>query len=179
MGPPGSGKGTQAKLLVSRPGWVHLATGDLFRDHQRRGTPLGRLAASHMAKGEYVPDEVTVGIVRERLGEIAASDRVVFDGFPRTVAQAEALDGLLRERARRVGHVVLIEVPRDELVRRLTARGEGRADDSRDVIRRRLEVYEEQTRPVVQHYERRGLVRRVEGVGEIAAIGARVREAVH
>lgn len=177
MGPPGSGKGTQARLLAAGPGWVHVATGDLFRDHVRRGTALGQLAASHMSKGEYVPDDVTVAMVRERLAEIAPDDRVIFDGFPRTVAQAEALDGLLRERGRRVGRAVLIDVPREELVRRLAARAEGRADDSPEVIRRRLEVYEDQTRPVVDHYERAALVRRVDGVGDVEAIAARVIEA--
>ena len=96
MGPPGSGKGTQVRFLKEAHGWEHLATGDLFRDHLRLGTPLGRLAEEHMSKGHYVPDEVTVGMVRERLARIPASTRIVFDGFPRTVAQARALDELLQ-----------------------------------------------------------------------------------
>lgn len=208
MGPPGSGKGTQARLLVDRQGWVQLATGDLFRDHTRRGTALGKLAAEHMNKGAYVPDEITVSMVRERLGEIPAATRIVFDGFPRTVAQATALDGLLAERGRRLGRVLLFDVARDELLDRLAARATcgncqavysagrpprvpgvcdrcggavattARADDTPEVVRRRLEVYEEQTRPVVEHYERAGLLRRIAGTGSVEDIAARVAEAI-
>jgi len=177
MGPPGSGKGTQARLLV-RSGWVHLATGDLFREHVRRGTPLGELAARHMSKGEYVPDDVTVEMVRERVASLAPDDRVVFDGFPRTLPQAEALDGLLAAYGRRVAHAVVIDVPHDELVRRLTLRGEGRPDDAPDVIRRRLDVYEDQTRPVVGHYERAGALARIEGIGGVEDIARRVAGAI-
>lgn len=209
MGPPGSGKGTQARLLSEAHGWVHLATGDLFRDHTRRGTELGKLAERHMSGGGYVPDEVTVEMVRDRLGGIARSTRVVFDGFPRTVAQAEALDGLLAERGRSVGHVVLFEVTREHLLERLSARATcgacqtayalparpprvagvcdrcggqvrstARPDDSPEVVRKRLEVYDERTRPVVDHYERAGLLRRVDGAGPVEDVRARVAEAI-
>jgi adenylate kinase len=208
MGPPGSGKGTQARLLADTPGWVHLATGDLFREHLRKGTALGRLAERHMAKGEYVPDEVTVGMVRERLREIAPRERIVFDGFPRTVAQAEALDELLGAHGRRVGHVVLFDVPREHLIERLAqratcvrcqmtysaersprvrgvcdrcggdVRATARSDDSPEVVRTRLEVYDERTRPVVEHYEARGLLRRVEGVGDVDVVAAHLAEAI-
>jgi len=111
IGPPGVGKGTQAKALVQDSGWVHLSTGELFRDQVRRHTELGRLAKSYLDRGEYVPDDVTVSIVRERLRDIPRSTRIAFDGFPRTVAQAEALDALLREFGRRVGTVILLEAP--------------------------------------------------------------------
>lgn len=180
MGPPGSGKGTQVKRLRDAHGWEHLSTGDLFRDHLRLGTPLGRMAEEHMSKGHYVPDEVTVGMVRERLARIPKSTRIVFDGFPRTVAQAKALDGLLEERGRHLGTVVLIEVPRETLVQRLVSRAKqsGRSDDSPEVINKRLEVYEEQTRPVVRYYDDAGLLRCIEGVGSVEEIGRRVAEVI-
>lgn len=180
MGPPGSGKGTQVKRLKDTYGWEHLSTGDLFRDHMRLGTPLGRLADEHMSKGHYVPDEVTVGMVRERLARIPSATRIVFDGFPRTVAQAKALDELLSERGRSLAGVLLLEVPRETLVQRLVSRakGSGRSDDSPEVIGKRLEVYEDQTRPVVRHYEKAGLLRCVDGVGTVEEIAERVAGAI-
>src|SRR5512141_2119696 len=119
MGPPGSGKGTQAKKLVDEHGWVQLSTGDLFRDHVRRETALGRTAKTFMDRGEYVPDEITVGMVRDFVRGIPAGTRIVFDGFPRTVAQAEALEALLAEFGRRIDGVVLLDVSRDEILTRL------------------------------------------------------------
>jgi adenylate kinase len=208
MGPPGSGKGTQARLLADTPGWVHVATGDLFREHLRKGTPLGKLAEGYMAKGAYVPDDVTVGMVRERLREIPPRDHIVFDGFPRTVPQAQALDDLLREHGRRVNAAIVFEVPRDMLIERLAhrltcarcqmaysadkpprvggtcdqcggdVRATARADDSPEVVRRRLEVYDEETRPVVEHYQRLGLLRKVDGVGDVTEVHGRVRGAL-
>lgn len=208
MGPPGSGKGTQARLLSDGGPSVHLATGDLFRDHLRRGTPLGKLSEEYMAKGVYVPDDITVGMVRERLAEIPADKRVIFDGFPRTVAQVEALDAVLCERGRHVLAVLLFEVPREKLVdriaRRLTCsqcqtvyseerpprvagvcdrcggevRSTARSDESPEVVRKRLEVYDERTKPVIEHYERAGLVRRIDGVGTVEDVTARVASAL-
>jgi adenylate kinase len=178
MGPPGSGKGTQAKLLAGDPGWIHLSTGDLFRKHLREGTDLGKLADGYMSQGRYVPDDVTVGMVRERMREIRASERVVFDGFPRTVPQAEALETLLGEMGRRVARVVLIEVDREHLAERLARRSEGRTDDSPEVARKRFDVYMEQTRPVVDHYDRKGLLRRVGGLGSVEDVHARLKAAI-
>lgn len=208
MGPPGSGKGTQARLFVDRNGWFQLATGDLFRFHLTNGTALGVLAKGYMDKGAYVPDEVTVGMVREKLGQIAPAIRIIFDGFPRTVPQAEALAGLLAERGRALDAVVLIDVPRDELLARLGARatcakcqavysmavrppavagvcdrcggavsGTVRADESPEVVTKRLAVYEEQTKPVVLHYAALGLVRHVDGTGSMEAVTARLEAA--
>ena len=179
MGPPGVGKGTQAKLLTDRHGWVQLSTGDLFRDHIKRATPLGKLAQGFMDKGEYVPDDVTVGMVREFIAALPADARVMFDGFPRTVAQAEALAALLAEGGRAIGRVVLMDVPRDELTRRIVARSraQGRADDSLEVLAKRFDVYEKQTQPVIDHYERQGVVRRVDGQGSVDEVGARLAEA--
>ena len=135
MGPPGVGKGTQAKLLAARNGWVQLSTGDLFRDHLKRATPLGELAQRYMDRGEYVPDDVTIDMVREFIDALPKGTRVMFDGFPRTVAQAEALEALLAQRGRSIGRVLLIDVPREELVRRILnrSRSEGRADDTPEV----------------------------------------------
>ncbi len=179
MGPPGSGKGTQAQTLVREHGWVQLSTGELFRDHLKRETALGRAARGYMDRGELVPDAVTVDMVRERLREIPAGTRIVFDGFPRTVAQADALDRLLGELGRRVDAVILLDVPRQEILDRLgkRARAEGRTDDTPEVIGKRFDVYEQQTRPVVEHYERRRAVRRVDGVGGVDAVATRLREA--
>jgi adenylate kinase len=179
MGPPGVGKGTQAKRLAERNGWVQLSTGELFRDHLKRATPLGVLAQRYMDRGEYVPDDVTIDMVREFIEGLPKGTRVMFDGFPRTVAQAEALEELLAERGRSIGRVLLIDAPRDELVRRILSRSrsEGRADDTPDIIKRRFDVYAEQTQPVVEHYERLGKVRRVDGLGDLDAITDRLIEA--
>jgi adenylate kinase len=179
MGPPGVGKGTQAKRLVERNGWVHLSTGDLFRDHLKRATALGQLARGYIDRGEYVPDDVTIDAVREFIDGLPKGTRVMFDGFPRTVAQAEALGALLAARGRSIGRVLLIDVPRDELVRRILSRSrsEGRADDTPEVIARRFDVYADQTQPVVAHYERLSCVRRVDGVGDLDAVTERLIEA--
>jgi adenylate kinase len=179
MGPPGVGKGTQAKRLADRNGWVQLSTGDLFRDHLKRATPLGELAQRYMDRGEYVPDDVTIDMVRELIDRLPKGTRVMFDGFPRTVAQAEALEALLAERGRSVGRVLLLDAPRDELVRRILnrSRSEGRADDTPDVITRRFDVYAEQTQPVVERYEGLGTVRRVNGLGDVDTVTERLIEA--
>ena len=179
MGPPGVGKGTQAKRLAERNGWVQLSTGDLFRDHLKRSTPLGQLAQRYMDRGEYVPDDVTIDMVREFIEVLPKGTRLMFDGFPRTVAQAEALEGLLSQHGRAIGRVLLLDVPRDELVRRILARSrsEGRADDTPEVIARRFDVYAEQTQPVVEHYEQLGSVRRVDGLGDVDVITGRLIEA--
>jgi adenylate kinase len=180
MGPPGVGKGTQAKALAQGSGWIHLSTGEVFRDHIRRQTDLGRRVKSYLDRGEYVPDDVTVDLVRDRLQNIPPSTRVLFDGFPRTVAQAEALDRLLPQMGRKVGAVLILEAPRDELYARLSSRAlaQNRADDTPEVIANRLDVYDEQTRPVISYYEDHGLVKRVNGVGRVEDITSRLREAL-
>ena len=179
MGPPGVGKGTQAKALAQENGWVQLSTGEVFRDHIRRHTDLGRRVKGYLERGEYVPDDVTIRMVRAKLEDISPSTRVLFDGFPRTVAQAEALDRLAGEMGRHVGAVLLLDAPREELLARLNGRAlaERRADDTPEIIANRLEVYEEQTRPVISYYEDRGLVRRVSAVGSVPEITAGLREA--
>ena len=179
MGPPGVGKGTQAKALAHENGWVQLSTGEVFRDHIRRQTDLGRRVKGYLERGEYVPDDVTVRMVRAKLEDISPSTRVLFDGFPRTVEQAKALDRLFEEMGRQLGGVLLLDAPREELVARLNGRAiaERRPDDTPEIIATRLEVYEEQTRPVIQYYDDRGLVKRVSAVGTVSEITARLREA--
>jgi adenylate kinase len=179
MGPPGAGKGTQAQLLKETTGWTHLSTGELFRQHLRLGTDLGRLARGYIDKGDYVPDDVTVRMVRDFIRERPLDDRVMFDGFPRTVAQAIELDRLLEDKGRRIGRVLMLDVPRDELERRMLHRAtrEGRSDDTPDIIRRRFDVYEEQTRPVLDYYEKQGLLQRVPATGSVEDVSARLREA--
>lgn len=179
MGPPGSGKGTQAQGLVRERGWIQLSTGDLFREHIARDTELGRTAKRYIDKGEYVPDVVTVDMVRQRLREIPRETRVIFDGFPRTVAQADELDELLAEFDRNVDAVLLLDVPRAELLTRLGKRAseQGRTDDTPEVIGKRLDVYEAKTRPVVEHYRAKGLVRAVDGIGAVEEIAARLAKA--
>jgi adenylate kinase len=179
MGPPGVGKGTQAKALAQENGWVQLSTGEVFRDHIRRQTDLGRRVKGYLERGEYVPDDVTVRMVRAKLEDIPPSTRVLFDGFPRTVAQAEALDRLAGEMGRQVGAVLLLDAPREELLARLNGRAiaERRADDTPEIIANRLEVYEDQTRPVISYYDDRGLVKRVSAVGSVPEITMRLREA--
>jgi adenylate kinase len=179
MGPPGVGKGTQAKALAQENGWVQLSTGELFRDHIRRQTDLGRRVKSYLDQGAYVPDDVTVRMVRARLEDISPSTRVLFDGFPRTVAQAEALERLFEEMGRQVHSVLLLDAPREELLARLQSRAtaENRTDDTPEVIASRLDLYEGETRPVISFYEDRGLVKRVDGVGPVAEVTMRLREA--
>lgn len=170
VGPPGAGKGTQAVRLAERLDVPHISTGDLFRANLTRETPLGLAAKRYMDAGELVSDEVTVGMVRERLAEDDAAKGFILDGFPRTVAQAHALSELLHAAGNELDAVVALEVPEDVLVKRLLSRG--RADDSEDVIRRRLEVYHAETAPLIEHY--RDQLVTVDAVGEIEEITERV-----
>lgn len=179
MGPPGSGKGTQAKRLVDSEAWLQLSTGDLFRNHIANRTPLGQKVKAILDRGDLVPDDVTVDMVRERLREIGKETRIVFDGFPRTVAQATALDSLLAEFGRHVDGVILLDVPRDEILTRLTkrAKDEGRADDTPEVIGTRFDAYERQTKPLIEFYKAK--LRRVNGVGPVGEVAKRLRIAAN
>ncbi len=175
LGPPGAGKGTQAARLAEELSFKKLSTGDILRDHVARGTPLGLQAKPIMDRGDLVPDDLILALIREEL-----SDRVVFDGFPRTIPQAEALDRLLEETGTRLLGVVLVEVPEEELLRRLLKRAEleGRSDDNEETIRRRLQVYREKTEPLIQYYEKTGALRRVDGLGTPDEVYARIRAAL-
>jgi adenylate kinase len=179
LGAPGSGKGTQGKLLADHLGIPQVSTGELLRTAVQRGTPLGREAKGYMDKGLLVPDRVIVELIKEILDSGEAARGVLMDGFPRTVPQAQAVDRILAERAARVDRVLLLEVEEPELVQRLLGRAakEGRSDDNLESIKQRLTVYHEQTAPLVAYYEKQGAVRRIPGMGAVADIQRRVREA--
>lgn len=207
MGPPGAGKGTQAKRLVERFGIPQLATGDMLRAARAAGTELGRKVAAIMDSGQLVPDDIVVALIDERLRDPSTRRGAIFDGFPRTVAQAEALDQMLAQHGRRIDRVVMVEVPDEEVVRRNAGRrtcvrcqatyhvelapprrpgvcdacgGElvQRPDDLPDKIKTRLSAYHRDTSPVLAYYERKGLLRRVDGVGPQDDVFARLVHAV-
>ena len=173
MGPPGAGKGTHAELLAGRLGVPVISTGDIFRAQVASGTDLGRTAQRFLDAGEYVPDEVTNSMVRERLAADDARPGFLLDGYPRTVDQAAVLDEI-----RTVDAVVVLQVDQEPLVRRLLRRAEieHRSDDTEEVIRRRLQVYADQTLPLISLYGDRGLLREVDGNGEIDEVRERVLE---
>jgi adenylate kinase len=163
LGPPGSGKGTQAKRLAECFGYLHLSTGDMLRDEVRKATELGRKAKAIMERGELVPDTLIVEMIQSRLS--SANDGVILDGFPRTAAQADALDHMLAGAGHRIDRAVLVDVSDGEVTRRLFGRAkiEGRSDDTPEIIARRLEVYKRQTEPIVDYYSTRGLLTRING----------------
>ena len=193
FGPPGAGKGTQAQRILDRTGQPQVSTGDMLRAAVAAGTPVGMEAKSYMESGALVPDEVIVRIIEERLMEPDAANGVMFDGFPRTIPQAEALDAIAT-----IDAVIAIEVPDDEIVGRITGRYTckpcgrvfhdvhlplppsgcpcgtfvevRRADDSEATVRARLSIYHEQTSPVAEHYDHAGLLHRIDGVGDVAQI---------
>lgn len=207
FGPPGVGKGTQAERLKDELQIAHVATGDLFRDNLKRETELGKLAKSYMDRGALVPDEVTIGMVRERLKEADTQNGVLFDGFPRTVAQAEALDKLLGERGGRIEKVLFIHAPDSVLLDRLGNRwtckkcgavynlnskppkmagvcdvcgGElyQRPDDNLETQKKRIEVYAAQTAPLIEYFDQKGLLARIDGQQPIEKVTADVRAAI-
>jgi adenylate kinase len=173
LGPPGSGKGTQAARLHEDLGFTPLATGDLLRAARAEGTELGRRAAEYMDSGDLVPDALIVALVREA---IAGEDGpVLLDGFPRTTAQADALADVLADQGRELTAAVLIDVPDDVVAERILGRGEGRSDDNPETVRERMRVYHEQTEPLVDYYDQRGLLRRVDGRGSPDEVYEQVR----
>lgn len=170
IGPPGAGKGTQAAKVAARLGIPHISTGEMFRDHVARGTDLGRQVEAIMAAGDYVPDEITVAMLAERIAQDDARDGFILDGFPRTAAQVAALDELLGEDG--LDKVVVFDVDEDELVERLLARG--RADDTEETVRARFQIYLDQTQPLIDLYDQRGLTVHVNGVGDVDEVTERV-----
>ncbi len=174
MGAPGAGKGTQAKRLESSLGLPQVATGDLFRANLKNQTELGKLARTYMDKGELVPNEVTIAMVRDRLSQSDCESGAILDGFPRTLAQAEALDELLKEFDAKIAVVPYIHVAQDVLVKRLAKRAEieGRADDNEETIRTRMQVYESETAPLLDYYENRGLLVKINGEQSIDEVSA-------
>nr|WP_245354715.1 adenylate kinase [Brachybacterium sacelli] len=180
VGPPGAGKGTQAVRLAESLSIPAISTGDIFRANVSQETELGVLAKSYMDAGEYVPDSVTNDMVRSRLTEEDARGGFLLDGYPRTLDQVEALDTMLAELGSALDAVLLLQVETEAVVGRLVARGqeEGRSDDTEETIRRRLEVYAEQTAPLIDVYENRGLVRRVDGMAPIDEVTVSLQEAL-
>lgn len=173
FGAPGSGKGTQSAKLIDRYGLYHISTGELLRDHIKRGTELGKTADSYISKGQLIPDQLMIEILDDVLDKQASGKKgVVFDGFPRTIPQAEALKGLLKKRGTDLHAVVGLEVPEDELVERMIARGKetGRADDNIDTIKKRLDVYHKQTMPLREYYNNEGKYLGINGSGIVDEI---------
>lgn len=181
MGPPGAGKGTQAVVIAEKLGIPHISTGDIFRANVTAGTALGVEAKRFMDAGEYVPDSVTNAMVRDRLAQADAAQGFLLDGYPRTLDQINELDDILTGLGAAVEHVVEITADTDEVVARLLNRAieQGRADDTEDVIRRRLEVYAEQTAPLTDLYGSRGLLVKVDGLGAVAEVTSRIESVLN
>ena len=192
MGPPGAGKGTQAKILIAKYNIPHISTGDMFREAIKEGSPLGKLAASYINEGHLVPDDVTIGLVKERLSKDDCANGYLLDGFPRTIPQAEALEKLTKEIGREIEYVINIDTPKEELVKRICGRrvckkcgapyhvinvkpkvdgvcdicgGEliQRPDDNEEALNTRLEAYTKQTKPLLEFYEKKGLLTNFSG----------------
>ena len=178
FGAPGSGKGTQSEILIRNRGLFHISTGDVLRDNIRRGTELGATAKAYIEQGQLIPDELMVSILADVLdaNREAAAQGVIFDGFPRTIAQAEALEDMLGERGTSVTLVLGLEVPEEELINRILERGRltGRSDDNLETVKKRLDVDHNQTPPLKEFYNERGLYRAIEGMGGIEAVAQRI-----
>ncbi len=176
MGPPGAGKGTQARVVADHFGIPAISTGDIFRSNVSEGTELGRQAKEYMDAGEYVPDEITNLMVRNRIDEPDAEPGFLLDGYPRTLAQVEELDGMIKFTGHELDAVVVLTVDGEELVNRLLQRAvtDGRSDDTEDVVRRRQEVYAEQTEPLIGVYRDRNLLIEVDGMGEVDEVTSRI-----
>ena len=208
FGPPGAGKGTQAKFLIDLLQIPQISTGDMMRAERKSGSELGKQFDEYMSAGKLVPDGLVLDLIEKRLNEDDAKNGAIFDGYPRTVAQAEALDGLLDKLGRRIDRVVSLEVPLDDIIERVTGRrvcldcgqtyhvryspppqnGEcvscggtkivQRSDDTEEVVRKRFEEYKAKTEPVLAHYQSKGVVETVEGVGSLDEITERIKRAI-
>jgi adenylate kinase len=182
LGPPGSGKGTQSAKLIEDFGFIHLSTGDIFRAELKSGSPIGLEAKGYLDSGLLVPDDVVVRMIEQRLDSSQGSAGFIFDGFPRTQVQAEALDKLLEQKGMPLQYVVLLEVPDSVLRERLTERAKtsGRSDDANpEIIEKRIRVYQNETFPLIDFYGNQDKLNRVAGVGHIDEIYARIRLALH
>lgn len=173
FGPPGAGKGTQSEKIIASYGLTHLSTGDLFRKHLGEGTDLGNLAKKYMDEGHLVPDEVVIQMVEHKINTTGESKGFIFDGFPRTTAQAEALDVMLGKHGMKISGMIALDVPQDILKERIKERGKtsGRADDQdEEKINTRIKVYLAETLPVAEYYEKQGKFKNINGVGKIEEI---------
>ncbi len=182
FGAPGSGKGTQSDRLIEKYGLFHISTGEVLRDHIKRGTELGTIAESYISKGNLIPDKLMVDILASVLDDNAdnVKNGVIFDGFPRTIDQAKSLKTMLAERGTQVDIVVGLEVPEDELVSRLIKRGaeSGRSDDNLETIKKRLEVYHSQTAPLRDFYVEEGIYAKIKGIGSVDDIFADICKSI-
>ena len=178
FGPPGAGKGTQAKLISDEYSIPHLSTGEIFRSAIKNETPLGKEVKSILDAGDLVPDEKVVALVEEELKDEKYADGYILDGFPRTVPQAEAFDEILEKKGKALDAFLRLEVPKEELVDRILSRGEGRSDDTPEKVKNRLEVYWNETQPVLNHYKQQDVVKTINGVGSIDEIFERIKDAL-
>ena len=181
FGPPGSGKGTQAAKLEKVYGLFHISTGDLFRSEIENGTDLGKQAHQFMSRGELVPDEVTIGMLRNKMLTHSEAKGFIFDGFPRTTPQAQALDKLLSDMNQQIDALIMLEVPEAEIVRRILLRGvdSNRSDDcDENVIRTRFQVYQSKTAPIYNYYDERGKAFKISGIGSIDDIFSCLQETI-
>ena len=176
FGPPGAGKGTQAKLISEEYGIPHLSTGEIFRSAIKNETPLGKEVKAILDAGELVPDEKVVGLVEEELKDDKYTEGYILDGFPRTVPQAKAFDDILGKKDKTLDAFLQLEVPQHELVDRILTRGEGRSDDTPKKIKNRLAVYRQETEPVLNYYKKQDVVEPINGVGTIKEIFGRIKD---
>ena len=181
FGAPGSGKGTQSDLLIEHYGLGHISTGDVLRNEIKKGTELGKTAQSYIDKGNLIPDELMVSILAKVYDSYGRGHKgVIFDGFPRTIPQAEALKKMLDERGDKVAAMIELDVPEEELMKRLIQRGKdsGRADDNEETIKKRLVVYHSQTQPLIEWYKQEGLHYHINGLGELERIFADIKKVI-
>lgn len=178
FGPPGAGKGTQANRISEEYNIPHLSTGEIFRSAIKNETPLGKEVKSILDAGDLVPDEKVVALVEEELKDEKYAGGYILDGFPRTVPQAEAFDELLEKKGKTLDAFLQLEVPKEELVDRILSRGEGRSDDTPEKVKNRLDVYWNETQPVLNHYKQQDVVKSIDGVGSIDEIFERIKNAL-
>jgi len=175
FGPPGAGKGTQAKLISEEYDIPHLSTGEIFRSAIKNETELGKEVKAILDAGELVPDDKVVALVKEKLKESKYDGGYILDGFPRTVPQAEAFDQILNEKGKRLDVFLQLDVPEEELVKRILSRGEGRSDDTPQKVKNRLKIYQKETQPVLDYYKKQDVVKKIDGVGSIKEIFNRIK----
>ena len=180
FGAPGSGKGTQSDKMIEKYGLNHISTGDVLRAEIKKGTELGKTAASYIDNGQLIPDDLMVSILASVYDSFEDCNGVIFDGFPRTIPQAEALKKMLDERGDKVAAMIELDVPEDELMKRLILRGQqsGRADDNEETIKKRLVVYHSQTQPLIEWYKQEGIHHHIDGLGELDRIFADICEVI-
>ena len=180
FGAPGSGKGTQSDMMIEKYGLNHISTGDVLRAEIKKGTELGKTAASFIDNGQLIPDDLMVNILASVYDSLGDHKGVIFDGFPRTIPQAEALKKMLDERGDKVAAMIELDVPEDELMKRLILRGQqsGRADDNEETIKKRLIVYHSQTQPLIEWYKKEGIHYHINGLGDLDRIFADISEVI-